>query len=82
MRLTAVWGDAVLDHRPAAEIWVGARTPGTEVPPRAIVLRDAVVAAGARLVPVVAGHEGGYHPPSLGTLAVAALSGLVDGGTG
>src|SRR5215467_6694469 len=56
MRLTAVWSDAVLEHVPEAEIWVGVRTPGTEVAARASVLREAVVAAGARLVPAV-GHD-------------------------
>jgi acetoin utilization deacetylase AcuC-like enzyme len=49
--LPVVWAEATLEHVPAAEIWVGVRTPGTEVPERATVLRDAVVAAGARLVP-------------------------------
>ncbi len=50
MRLTAVWAEGVLAHVPDAEIWVGVRTTGTEVPQRASVLRDAVVAAGATLV--------------------------------
>ena len=30
-------------------------------------------------VPVVAVHEGGYHLPTLGSLTVAALSGLTGG---
>ncbi len=51
MRLMAVWADAVLDHVPEAEIWVGMRIPGTEVPDRALRLREAVLAAGAELVP-------------------------------
>ena len=33
-----------------AEVWVGVRTPGTEVPERATVLREAVTAAGATVV--------------------------------
>ncbi|MDQ1614165.1 MAG: hypothetical protein QOJ60_104 [Actinomycetota bacterium] len=49
-----VWSDVVLQHQPGAEIWVGVRTPGTELPARALVLRDAVVAAGAQLVPASA----------------------------
>lgn len=49
--MTAVWSPEVLRHVPGAEIWVGVATPGTEVPARAEVLREAVVAAGARLVP-------------------------------
>ncbi len=48
---TVVWSDAVLQHEPDAEIWVGVRTPGTEVPDRARVLLDAVTRAGARVVP-------------------------------
>lgn len=48
--LPAVWAADALAHEPGAEIWVGVRTPGTEVPERATVLRDAVVGAGARLV--------------------------------
>ena len=45
-----VWSDAVLRHVPKGEVWVGVMTPGTEVPERAAVVRDAVVAAGAKLV--------------------------------
>lgn len=40
-----VWSDLVLLHDPRDEIWVGARTPGTEVPQRAEVIRAAVAAA-------------------------------------
>jgi acetoin utilization deacetylase AcuC-like enzyme len=50
LTLPAVWSDACLAHEPDGEIWVGVRLDGTEVPARATVLRDAVVAAGARLV--------------------------------
>jgi acetoin utilization deacetylase AcuC-like enzyme len=45
-----VFSDAVLRHEPGAEIWVGVRTPGTEVPDRARVLLDAVRAGGAEVV--------------------------------
>src|SRR5687767_11353383 len=51
LTMPAVWTDECLAHEPSAEIWLGVRTPGTEVPARATMLRDAVVAAGARLVP-------------------------------
>jgi acetoin utilization deacetylase AcuC-like enzyme len=37
-------------HEPGGEIWVGVRTPGTEVPERAERIRAAVEAAGAPLV--------------------------------
>jgi hypothetical protein len=45
-----VWSPDCLSHLPNAEIWVGVRTPGTEVPARITVIRDAVVGAGASLV--------------------------------
>jgi len=45
-----VWSDDCLRHEPAAEIWVGTRTPATEVPARATAIREALVAAGARQV--------------------------------
>src|SRR5690242_4341942 len=47
---TLVWSPEVLRHVPGAEIWVGVRTPGTERPERAEVLRRAVLDAGAREV--------------------------------
>jgi acetoin utilization deacetylase AcuC-like enzyme len=50
LSLPAVFDAAVLQHEPSAEIWVGVRLPGTELASRALVLRDAVVAAGATLV--------------------------------
>jgi acetoin utilization deacetylase AcuC-like enzyme len=51
LRLPVVWAEDTLAHVPGAEIWIGVPTPGTELPERAIVIRDAVVAAGGRLVP-------------------------------
>jgi acetoin utilization deacetylase AcuC-like enzyme len=50
LSLPVVFDEDVLRHDPRAEIWVGVRLPGTELAARAVVLRDAVVAAGARLV--------------------------------
>ncbi len=44
---TVVWNDDVLLHVPSAEIWVGVRTPGTELPERAERIRQACAAAGA-----------------------------------
>ena len=46
-----VWSEDVLRHEPGAEIWVGVRTPGTEVPDRARVLLAAVTAGGAEVLP-------------------------------
>ena len=42
-----VWSEDCLRHEPAGEVWLGLREPGTEVPARALVLRDALAAAGA-----------------------------------
>ena len=49
-----VWSEDCLRHDPAGEVWLGLREPGTEVPARALVLRDALAAAGA---PVTAARE-------------------------
>jgi acetoin utilization deacetylase AcuC-like enzyme len=49
-----VWSEDCLRHEPGGEVWLGLREPGTEVPARAQVLRDALAAAGA---PVTAGRE-------------------------
>lgn len=37
-------------HEPGGEIWVGVRTPGTEVPARSEAIRSAVTSAGSHLV--------------------------------
>ena len=49
-----VWSEDCLRHEPGGEVWLGLREPGTEVPARARVLRDALAAAGA---PVTAARE-------------------------
>jgi acetoin utilization deacetylase AcuC-like enzyme len=46
-----VWSDDCLRHEPGGEVFVGVRTPGTEVPARAEAIRDALLEAGAGLVP-------------------------------
>lgn len=48
-----VWSDAHRLHEPQGEIWVGVRTPGTEVPARAEAIREALTAAGAPLATAV-----------------------------
>jgi acetoin utilization deacetylase AcuC-like enzyme len=48
--LPFVWSDDCLRHEPDAEVWVGVRTPATEVPARAVAIRGELVAAGAREV--------------------------------
>jgi acetoin utilization deacetylase AcuC-like enzyme len=45
LEITAVWAEDCLRHEPDAEIWVGLRTPGTEVPECASVIRSARAAA-------------------------------------
>jgi acetoin utilization deacetylase AcuC-like enzyme len=47
LALPFVWSDECLRHEPAAEIWVGTRTPATEVPTRALAIRQALLDAGA-----------------------------------
>ena len=48
--IPVVWSDDCLRHEPGGEVWLGEREPGTELPARALVLRDALRAAGAPLV--------------------------------
>ncbi len=47
LSLPFTWSDECLRHEPAAEIWVGVRTPATELPERALRIREALLAAGA-----------------------------------
>jgi acetoin utilization deacetylase AcuC-like enzyme len=51
LSIPLVWSDDYLLHEPAAEIWVGVRTPATEVAARAEVIRESLVEAGAQIVP-------------------------------
>ena len=50
LSLPFAWSDDCLRHEPLAEVWVGVRTPATEVPARATAIRTALTAAGAREV--------------------------------
>jgi acetoin utilization deacetylase AcuC-like enzyme len=66
--LPFVWSEHCLRHEPAAEIWVGVRTPSTEVPGRAIAIREALLAAGAREVAAVTHDDEALlavHDPAL-----------------
>ena len=48
--MPVVWSDRHRMHDPGGEIWVGLRTPGTELPERADRIRAALEQRGARIV--------------------------------
>jgi acetoin utilization deacetylase AcuC-like enzyme len=50
LSMPVVWSDRHVLHEPGAEIWVGVRTPGTEVPERAQRIRADLEERGARIV--------------------------------
>src|SRR5947208_9664033 len=63
-----VWRDDSRRHEPEAEVWVGVRTPATEVPARALAIREALVAAGADEVAAAAHDDSALlavHDPAL-----------------
>lgn len=49
--MPAVWTDLHRLHTPNAEVWLGVPVAALETPARADVIHDAVVAAGAKVVP-------------------------------
>ena len=63
-----VWSESHRLHEPGGEIWVGVRTPGTEISDRAERIRAAVTAAGS---PVVDAERAGddhalrFHDPEM-----------------
>ncbi len=50
LTIPAVWSDRVRLHEPGGEVWVGVRTPGTELPARADRIREALEAEGAGML--------------------------------
>jgi acetoin utilization deacetylase AcuC-like enzyme len=50
LALPIVWSDRHRLHEPGGEVWIGVRTPGTEVPRRAEAIRDALRARDAPFV--------------------------------
>ncbi len=50
LAMPVVWTDDHRLHDPGGEIWVGVRTPGTELPARVERIREALEAEGASLV--------------------------------
>ena len=68
LMLPFIWSDECLRHEPGAEIWVGVRTPATELPERALRIREALLAAGAREVAATAHADDALlavHDPAL-----------------
>ena len=66
--LPFVWSDDCLRHEPEAEVWVGTRTPATEVPARALAIREALLNTGAPEIPAVAHDDStllAVHDPAL-----------------
>jgi acetoin utilization deacetylase AcuC-like enzyme len=51
LSLPVVWAPDSLLHAPLAEIWVGVRTPGTEVLDRVSVIKEALDSTGASVQP-------------------------------
>ena len=45
--MPVVWSERHRLHEPGGEVWVGIRTPGTEIPARAERIRDALAGRGA-----------------------------------
>jgi acetoin utilization deacetylase AcuC-like enzyme len=75
--MPVVWSDAHRLHEPAGEIWVGVRTPGTEVAARADAIHTVLGAAGATFVEAVAHDDSALlavHSPEL----LAFLAGAWD----
>ncbi|MEZ5114839.1 MAG: histone deacetylase family protein [Candidatus Nanopelagicales bacterium] len=68
--IPVVWDDACTDHRPGGEVFLGVHTPGTEVPERAALIRDALTGRGH---PVVAATT---HPDDV--LLAVHDAGLVE----
>jgi acetoin utilization deacetylase AcuC-like enzyme len=63
-----VWNEATRRHDPRGEVWVGVRTPGTEVPARADRIREALEAEGAPIhqaSPAAAEELLAVHDPEL-----------------
>jgi acetoin utilization deacetylase AcuC-like enzyme len=66
--LQFAWSDECLRHEPEVEVWVGTRTPATEVPARTLAIRAALLAAGAQEVAAVAHDDSALlavHDPYL-----------------
>jgi len=56
--MPVVWSDRCLLHEPGAEIWIGVRTPATELPARILAIRHAL---DARVVEAAPHPDGALH---------------------
>jgi acetoin utilization deacetylase AcuC-like enzyme len=66
--LPFVWSDNCLRHEPEAEVWVGVRAPATELPERALAIREELRTTGASEVAAVAHDDAALlavHDPAL-----------------
>jgi acetoin utilization deacetylase AcuC-like enzyme len=61
LSMPVVWTDDHRLHDPGGEIWVGVRTPGTELPARAERIREALEAHGASFVAAEAQPDDALH---------------------
>ena len=50
LTMPVVWSDDCRRHEPEGEIWIGQRTPGTELPARVDAIRSALARADAKFV--------------------------------
>jgi acetoin utilization deacetylase AcuC-like enzyme len=86
LAMPVVWSDRHRLHVPGGEVWLGVRTPGTELPERAGRIRAELEDAGARLVAASPHHDEAvlrvHEPELLEYLATAwerwEAAGLVD----
>jgi acetoin utilization deacetylase AcuC-like enzyme len=75
LAMPVVWSDRHRLHEPGGEVWVGVRTPGTELPERADRIRAELASAGA---PIVDAEEHpddealALHDPALAAYLAAA----------
>ena len=47
LAMPVVWSDDCRRHEPGGEVWIGLRTPGTELPDRIDAIRSALAGLGA-----------------------------------
>lgn len=81
--MPVVWSDSHRLHEPGGEVWVGVRTPGTELPERAERIRAALAERDARFVDARAQPDDALtsvHDPELAEYLSGAWSAWEDAG--